>query len=400
MEVPTRLENILDLIFINNIDLVENIEVIENVKVTDHKLVIANLSSEAVNLKVEVRTNFCSSSIPKYNLNKANPDQWKNAREDLKNTVLDTEASPTTMINDLVKALETIVTNCFTKPSPPSRIGSTTKSLIPKNARTLMRRKLNLSRSISKEKDTDKIIKIKLKIEAIEEDLRKSVHKMRAKKELLARANLTKDPNLLHELVKKLSKKSSRIGPLKNKDTTEKITDAEILSRQYSKVFTTPDRANVFDSPEDFFDTGHNPEDNNKLKEFTVSIDLIKEAIDSLPPKAAPGPDGVPNILLKQLKHEISPILQVIFSKSLDKCDVPESFRIAFIKPVKKPLKPRSDPSSYRPLSLTSNLAKILEKVVKKQLQKVYGRYEHPQRFPAWFSIRKVLSLPTAISLQ
>ena len=50
--------------------------------------------------------------------------------------------------------------------------------------------------------------------------------------------------------------------------------------------------------------------------------------------------------------------------------DVPKSFLKAFIKPVKKPLKPRSDPASYRPLSLTSNIAKVLEKVVKKQLVK------------------------------
>ena len=61
---------------------------------------------------------------------------------------------------------------------------------------------------------------------------------------------------------------------------------------------------------------------------------MIKEAIDSLPPKAAPGPDGVQNILIKQLTFEITPILQPIFEKSLKLGIVPESFLKAFIKPV------------------------------------------------------------------
>ena len=234
-----------------------------------------------------------------------------------------------------------------------------------------MRHKLKFSRSIEKETDNLKIDILKNKIKDIEEELRKSVHKMRAKQEQTARANLKSAPELLHDLVSKLNKKSSKIGPLKRIKSTENLSDAEILSRQYCNVFSTPKDSDVFDNPEEFFkdheDTS-NIEEENTLKSFKVNEDQIKEAIDSLPPKAAPGPDGVPNILIKQLKHEISPILQVIFSKSLETATVPDSFLKAFVKPVKKPLKPRSDPASYRPLSLTSNIAKILEKVVKKQL--------------------------------
>ena len=235
-----------------------------------------------------------------------------------------------------------------------------------------MRSKINLSRAINKATDKDKIEKLKIKIAEVEDELRKSVHKMRAKKELLARANLIKDPNLLHDLVKKINKKSTKIGPLKGKNIPKNMSDVEILSRQYSQVFTTPRREDIFTNPELFFkedDTNEDNEANDNLKDFIVNEALIKEAIDSLPPKAAPGPDGITNTLIKQLKHEITPILLIIFEKSLKDGDVPEGFLKAFIKPVKKPLKPRSDPASYRPLSLTSNIAKILEKVVKKQLQ-------------------------------
>ena len=377
VKLPTRLENILDLMFTNNTELIDSIETIENIKVTDHKLVVAHLISKTQELREESRKNFCSTSIPLYNLLKTSPDQWQKAREELSTKDFDKDTSPTKMMDDLIVALEDIVKVCFNKPSLPSRSDSSSKNIIPKHARQLMRRKLNISRAITKEQNVDKKATLKDKILAIEEELRKSVHQMRAKKELLARSNLIVDPNKLHDLVKQLNKKSTKIGPFKGKDIPKNISDVEILSRQYSNVFTTPKRENIFNDPETFFrdneiannnDSEDNP-NNENLKEFTVTEEQIKNAIDSLPPKAAPGPDGVPNILIKQLKHELSPILLTIFAKSLKEGEIPESFLKAFIKPVKKPMKSRSDPSSYRPLSLTSNIAKLLEKVVKSQLE-------------------------------
>ena len=40
-----------------------------------------------------------------------------------------------------------------------------------------------------------------------------------------------------------------------------------------------------------------------------------------------------------------------------------------FISPVKKPGKPKSIPSSYRPVALTSHLGKVLESIIKDQIQ-------------------------------
>ena len=44
VKVPTRLENILDLIFVNNIDIIDHIETIENLLVTDHRMIVAHLN--------------------------------------------------------------------------------------------------------------------------------------------------------------------------------------------------------------------------------------------------------------------------------------------------------------------------------------------------------------------
>ena len=106
------------------------------------------------------------------------------------------------------------------------------------------------------------------------------------------------------------------------------------------------------------------------LKTFEISSLIVSNAIDKLPPKSAPGPDGLPNILLKQLKQELIPKLTIIFKTSIKTGMIPKQFLSAFVKPIKKVKKPRSDPASYRPVSLTSGLSKIMEHCIKPQVQK------------------------------
>ena len=105
VKIPTRIENILDLMFVNNQDLVENIETIENILITDHKLIVANLSTQIANLKEEKRRNFCSTTIPLYNLHKTTPEQWAKARDELSKIKVDQEASPSKITEELIVAL-------------------------------------------------------------------------------------------------------------------------------------------------------------------------------------------------------------------------------------------------------------------------------------------------------
>ena len=375
VEVPTRGNNTLDLIFCNNDDYIDSIETVENIAMSDHKFIIAHLNKEAEALTEDSKMNFCSTKIPEFNLKIANSEEWKNARD--KFTALasdintDSETSANDIVKDVIKALELTVTTCFKKSKLPDRSSSKSNSLIPKAARTLLKKKLNASKSLQKAVDPEKVKALNDKIFEIEEELRKLVHKRRSNTEYQARAHLKENPIPLFNLVKKLSKKTSKIGPLKRTKVTENWTEANILNRQYKSVFTVPDPNNIFDDPKSFFQDEDDTTDNSdaKLNFFSVNESLVSAAIDKLPPKAAPGPDGIPTILLKQLKFELTPVLAVAFAKSLDSGEVPEDFLKAFIIPIKKPKKPKGDPASYRPVSLTSNLAKVLEHLVKVQLQ-------------------------------
>jgi hypothetical protein len=64
--------------------------------------------------------------------------------------------------------------------------------------------------------------------------------------------------------------------------------------------------------------------------------------------------------ILKELADEISPLLQLVYTKSLDTGEVPADWRTANVSPVyKKGLKSAAE--NYRPISLTSVCCKILE---------------------------------------
>ena len=369
IKTPTREGNILDLVFCNNDDYIENIETIENVAMSDHKFIIAHLTKENEVHREASKKNFCSTVVPEYNLKVATTEEWQRARETFKNKSeeFNLDASANEIVNEVIKTLEYTVTECFDKTKVPDRTESRSKSLIPRQARTLMKRKLNTSKTLQKTNDPEKIQALKDKIFEIEEELRRLVHKRRSDTEKKARNNLRNDPNPLYKLVKKLSRKPTKVGPLKRNKVNKDWTEAEILNQQYKSVFSTPSPSNMFEDPKIFFDSDA---EDDKLNYFNVNLNLVHEALDKLPPNAAPGPDGLPTLLLKQLKFEIAPALTAAFSKSLENGEIPEAFLVAFIKPIKKPKKPQGDPAAYRPVSLTSNLAKVLEHMIKIQLQK------------------------------
>ena len=82
---------------------------------------------------------------------------------------------------------------------------------------------------------------------------------------------------------------------------------------------------------------------------------------------SAPGPDGVHPLVLKSCASCLSKPLTVIFNESLKSGCIPMDWKRPNISPIfKKGC--RSEPLNYRPISLTSVVCKLLERIIKKQL--------------------------------
>ena len=83
-----------------------------------------------------------------------------------------------------------------------------------------------------------------------------------------------------------------------------------------------------------------------------------------------PGLDKISNKLLKYVYVSIKPFLIKLFNNSLEHERYPESFKIALVTMLHKTGKPKNKALSYRPLSLTSCIGKILEKLLTNRIKK------------------------------
>ena len=100
---------------------------------------------------------------------------------------------------------------------------------------------------------------------------------------------------------------------------------------------------------------------------ISFSETYIIEAIDEIKPNASLGPDEIPTVLLSNYKHAVAKPIYLIWSMSLKSGKVPSCYKSSIVTPLYKK-DSRAIPSNYRPVSLTSHVIKIFERVIRKPL--------------------------------
>ena len=91
-------------------------------------------------------------------------------------------------------------------------------------------------------------------------------------------------------------------------------------------------------------------------------------AISKMKSRGAPGPDNIPPFFLKHLGRRALDWLLHIFNMSLRSAEIPQVWRNATIIPLLKSGKSPSELASYRPISLTSCIMKLLERMISERL--------------------------------
>ena len=100
---------------------------------------------------------------------------------------------------------------------------------------------------------------------------------------------------------------------------------------------------------------------------FVITSKDVTEAISSLNSTVSRTPDGIPCVFLKKTASMLSKPLTLIFNLSLETGSVPALWKQALIAPIFKKGR-RNNPENYRPVSLTSALCRILEKILHKKI--------------------------------
>ena len=138
---------------------------------------------------------------------------------------------------------------------------------------------------------------------------------------------------------------------------------AETLRQQYNSVFAVPMPGWTVDKPNEHFGLVDGAD---ILSDVKFSPKDIQEACAELKGTAAPGPDGVPAMLLKSCRKELSKPLHLLWRSSLDNGSIPVELLLVLICPIHKGGS-RSVAKNYRPVALTSHLIKVFERVIKLQ---------------------------------
>lgn len=103
-----------------------------------------------------------------------------------------------------------------------------------------------------------------------------------------------------------------------------------------------------------------------------LTIEELYKVIDSLKAKRSTGPDNISYALIKQFKFEIGPILLEIMNRSIVGGEFLAEWKIGRVVPVYKGKGGRRNASSYRPVTLTSVIGRIVEMAIRLQMKKAF----------------------------
>ena len=141
--------------------------------------------------------------------------------------------------------------------------------------------------------------------------------------------------------------------------TSDSKQKANILATFYSSVFTVEPPGDVPSIPRRHC--------NVPMPPFVISEDKVEKKLAELNQNKSPGPDSLHPRLLKELAPVLKGPITMLFKRSLEEMELPAVWKIAKITAIFKK-GDRKHPGNYRPVSLTSVVCKVLEKLIREHV--------------------------------
>ena len=118
-----------------------------------------------------------------------------------------------------------------------------------------------------------------------------------------------------------------------------------------------------------------NNDDISKVLNEPITIDELNEIIN-ITPNTSSGPDGINSSYITKLPSNCINILVFILNRIwTNPSSIPLQWKASHIIPILKPSKTQAELSSYRPVSLTSVIGKIMERIISKRLSWHCNKY-------------------------
>ena len=356
VNLPTRGSNILDLFLSNRDSLVEKVNVVPT-EMSDHNLVSVGLTFHPVCPKQRKRAKLESfRSLDFHNgdfdllRERLSEIDWDGLRQ-----ASDFESFPSVFTDTLYQVCCSVFPkvkiprgrpNCFNKLRRRKR-----------KLRCRIAAMLEKGQTARAEELSDELSRVCLEI-------RDLVLARKDHQERRAVDKIKSDPRFFYSFAKKFAKGASSIPVITDTDgrtTTDTKEIADLFQKQFCSVFSNPDNPNaqdpVFECPAiKWEDLG-----------ITLSDEDIIKACKKLEVTSSPGPDGVPAKILKEAAEALSVPIGLIWRESMDLRIVPEFYKMGYVVPLFKK-GDRSSVVNYRPVTLTSHVIKIHERIMREHM--------------------------------
>ena len=376
VNLPTRENNILDLFLTTNPSLVNHVNIMPGI--SDHNI---------VEVKVNASAKIQYQKPPNILLfKKADWLAMKQGLVDYHKTMINENKYTNLNIEQLWDDFTQTLNN-LTEKHIPSKMSSPRNYLpwVNQRLKRLIRRRnraFKKSRKTNKENDRKKFLDLKhLVRKAIKESHQQYLEDiLNIENDIDTSQPRKPNTKKLYSLIKHSKQDSSTLPPLKanNKFSYDDKEKATTLNHQFQSVFSPKSPLKLSSLCQMKL---HKTHDSNgipisghdqiipDMPAILVNSKGIEKLLKNLNPHKACGPDNIKPMILKTLAEEISPILEVIFQKSLDEGSLPSQWKTANVAPVYKK-GDKSNPANYRPISLTCVLCKISEHIVSSAIVK------------------------------
>ena len=210
-------------------------------------------------------------------------------------------------------------------------------------------------------------------------------------KEFLSTVNSETSNTLVWKVIKCLSGKfNSKEKIVLSLDNGAVITDPEEIANHLGRFFSNISSDNNYSEEfllhkiETEFSQVHFLPSNGEKYNNIFTLNELETALNSCL-DTSPGEDGIHYLMIKKLPHDQLLNLLQFFNHLWVTDSFPDSWRSAIVLPFLKPNKPKHCMSSYRPISLTSCLCKIFEKMVLFRLTRYLEKNKIIQPFQSGF---------------
>lgn len=350
VDKPTRDNNILDLVFTNDRSSISSVDVCETFPGSDHRVVSCTLAFESSQPWNPV---WNTSDNCRYDFAKAD---WALYQSLLSNAPWE-DVLKTKDADEMWVKMKSIILNAADLSIPERKMKrSKLISGVPLigDVRIAFRQRRNTFRSL---RGSQSLLANSLRKDA-EDRLQEAIRSSRLQHEKDITEMCHKNPKVFWSHVRKSLGCKPVVSSVRRENgqvTTSKEETADAMNNYFCSVFLRGEDSrlpSLASRTALHCDTVH------------ITEEAVINALRCIRNHSSPGPDGIPNILLKKGGHGLVKGLIHLFRFLLENETLPSEWKTADVIPIFKKGS-RLDCSNYRPVSLTCTACKVFERLIK-----------------------------------